>query len=124
MKSLLSLFIALVLFIQNVYAASDKFTTSSPVMKIRFNSAEVSYHNKLQNMLDKIFVINKNAKFLIVSVIKSSAKAEDKIFSKNKIQELSKILSAYGISEKNIEHRILTDKNILNSEIHLYLAAN
>ncbi len=123
MKSLLSFFVVLVLFAQNIFSASEKLVTSSPIMKIRFNATEVSYQNKLGNILDKIFEINKNAKFLLVSIEKTSAKAEDKEFSKRKIQEVSKILLANGVSEKNIEYKLLTDKNVLNNEIHIFLSA-
>jgi hypothetical protein len=123
MKSLLSFFVVLVLFAQNIFSAPEKLMTSSPIMKIRFNATEVSYQNKLENILDKIFEINKDAKFLLVSIEKTSAKAEDKEFSKRKIQEVSKILLTNGVSEKNIEYKFLTDKNVLNNEIHIFLSA-
>jgi hypothetical protein len=121
MRSLLQFFLILALFSQNIFSSQEKNITTDPVMTIRFNTEDVSYQNKLGNILDKIFEINKDAKFLLVSLMRSGANADDKEFSQLKAQEVSEILIAHGVSEKNIEYKFVTEKNILNNELHIFL---
>jgi hypothetical protein len=118
----ISLLVLLAVFAQNILASQEKSITSEPVMKIRFNSTEVSYQNKLGNILEKVFEIDQDAKFLLVAIVRAGANAEDKEFSQSKITEVSKMLVTYGVPEKNIKYRIISDKDTLNNEIHIFLA--
>ena len=114
----------LLLCVTNINAR-QKYVTDEPLMKIRFNKMkEVSYSNKLSHLVEKAIAINKDTKFILVSNVPYNSDSEDREFGEQKIAEIKKILFQHGLQEDSIEVRTLASSDVLNNEIHVFLAIN
>ena len=111
--------IIILLCFNNICASVQQ---KDPVVKIRLNTQNISYEKKLAKVVNKVFEVDSKAKFVLVSIIKSSSTELDKIFVEKKVKEISKKLQEYGVHEKNVQYKSVLDKTIINDEIHIFLS--
>ncbi len=109
---------------QNTFQPAQ-FSSSDPLMVIRFNQPSVYYHASLYNVIKKALEIKPSANFEVESLIPStgseSKDTESKRVALENGKKIMESISTIGLPSDRIKINYKGSNEVINNEVHIFV---